>query len=116
MENLKDFMLLFRVEPNQQQPSTEQITAMHQQWGAFIGNIAASAKLVSTCRLGFEGNLVDTNLAVSNSINIANNETLSGCMIVKAATLNAATEMAKACPVLTMGGSVEVRVLIPMES
>lgn len=78
MENSKDFMLLFRLKPGNQQPTPEQMTAMHQQWEVFIGGIAAQAKLVSTSRLGFDGNLIDRNLSVSNGINIANNETLSG--------------------------------------
>ena len=109
MENLKDFMLLFRLQPSEQQPTPEQLTAMHQQWGSFIGTIAAQAKLVSTSRLGFEGNTIDKTLAVSPGISIANNETLSGTMVVKAITLDDATEMAKGCPVLALGGSVEVR-------
>ena len=116
MENLQDFMLLFRMKPSNQQPTAEQLTAMQQQWGIFIGGIAAQAKLVSTSRLGFDGNLIDKGMSVSSGINIANNETLSGNMVIKATTLNEATEIAKGCPVLAMGGSVEVRNIIPMES
>jgi hypothetical protein len=35
-------------------------------------------------------------------------------MIVKANTLDEAVEMAKKCPILHMGGSVEVRAIQPM--
>lgn len=116
MENLKDYMLLFRMMPSDQQPTPEQMNAMQQEWGMFIGGIAAQAKLVSTSRLGFDGNIIDKKGSVSNGINVANNETLSGNMIVKATTIDEATEIARGCPVLAMGGSVEVRNIIPMES
>lgn len=115
MENLQDFMLLCRNKPSNQQPTPEQLTAM-QQWGAYIGSIAAQAKLVSTSRFGFEGNLIDSSLAVTSGISIANNETLTGNMVVKATSLQEATEIAKGCPVLALGGSVEVRNTIPMQS
>lgn len=114
MENLKDFMLLFRMQPSNEQPTEEQLMAMHQKWGAYIGNIAAKAKLVSTSRLGFEGNKIDSSLSVKSGIEIANNETLTGNMVIKATTLQEATEIAKGCPILAMGGSVEVRNTIPM--
>lgn len=115
MENLQDFMLLFRMQPSNQQPTAEQMTIM-QQWGAYIGGISAQAKLVSTSRFGFEGNIINSSLAVTNSISIANNETLTGNMVIKATSLHEATEIAKGCPVLDMGGSVEVRNTIPMQS
>ncbi len=115
MENLQEFMLLFRMQPTTQQPTAEQVTTMQRQWGAYIGSIAAQAKLVSTSRLGFEGNLIDSSSSVTSGINIANKETLTGNMIVKALSLKEATEMAKGCPVLAMGGSVEVRSTIPMQ-
>jgi hypothetical protein len=114
MENLLDFMLLFRMQPSNNQPTAEQLSAMHQQWSAYIGGIAAQAKLVSTSRLGFEGNMVESSLAVTKGINIANNETLTGNIVIKATSLKEATVIAKSCPVLAMGGSVEVRNTIPM--
>ncbi len=115
MDHLQDFMLLFRMPPSEQVPTLEEQIAMQQQWGMFIGGIAAQAKLTSASRLGFDGNLIDSTSGVSKGIHIFNNETLSGNMMVKAATLSEATEIAQACPVLAMGGSVEVRNIIPME-
>ncbi|NJM94585.1 MAG: hypothetical protein HC842_07920 [Cytophagales bacterium] len=87
---------------------------MQQQWGAFIGGIASQEKLVSTSRLGFEGVLINPGSEITNGINVSNNQTLTGNMVVKASSLSEASEMAKGCPVLSMGGSVEVRMIIPM--
>jgi hypothetical protein len=115
MENLQDFMLLFRMQPSNQPPTAEQLGAMQQQWGVYISGIAAQAKLVSTSRLGFEGNLIDSSLLVTSGINITNNQTLAGNMVIKATSLYEATEMAKGCPVLAMGGAVEIRNTIPMQ-
>lgn len=116
MEILKDFMLLFRMEPTGHQPTPEQFSAMQQQWGVFISSMATQARLVKASRLGFEGKLIDKDFNINNGINVANNETLTGNMIIKATTLSEAAEMAKGCPILAMGGSVEVRNIIPMES
>lgn len=114
MEQLKDYMLLFRMQPSDQQPTQAQLSEMQQQWGTFIGGIASQAKLVSTNRLGFEGILINPSMEIENGISVSNNQTLTGNMAVKASSLNEASEIAKECPVLSMGGSVEVRNIVPM--
>lgn len=115
METLQEFMLLFRMTPSNERPTAEQIATMQNQWKNYIGSIASQAKLVSTSRLGFEGSCLNPQGQVSNNIYVADNEMLSGNMIVKAMNLTEAENLAKNCPVLSMGGSVEVRGLIPME-
>jgi hypothetical protein len=42
------------------------------------------------------------------------NQTLGGNMVVRANSLDHAVEMAKGCPILQMGGTVEVRDVVPM--
>lgn len=116
MKNLNEFMLLFRLEPSNEKTTPEQLTEMHEHWGKFIGGIASQAKLVSTTRLGFEGNLIDDELRVNKGIAMSENKTLSGNMVLKASSLEEATDMAKGCPILKMGGTVEVRSVLPMES
>lgn len=115
METLQEFMLLFRMTPSNERPTAEQIATMQNQWKNYIGSIASQAKLVSTSRLGFEGSCIDSQGQTSNNIYISNNEMLSGNMVVKATNLTEAQNLAKNCPVLSAGGSVEVRSLIPME-
>lgn len=115
MEMLKEFMLLFRMTPSNERPTAEQIATMQNQWKNYIGSIASQAKLVSTSRLGFEGSYINAQGQISNDIYVADNKILSGNMIVKATNLTEAQKLAKNCPVLGMGGSVEVRRLIPMD-
>lgn len=115
MVHQTEFMLVFRFEPNfNQQPTEAELNEMHQHWGAFIGNIAIQEKLVSTHQLGFEGRQVFANKTTQEGIYIADKLTLGGNMIVKAATIDEATEMAKNCPILHMGGTVEIRNIQPM--
>lgn len=115
MTQQKEFMLLFRYEPsNDNQPTEAQMNEMHQQWGQFIGNIAIQEKLVSTHQLGFEGVQVFADQTISEGFHVSDRQTLGGNMIVAANSINEAVNMAKNCPILYMGGSVEVRAIQPM--
>lgn len=117
MKKEQNFMLIFRFTPNfEYHPTTEENAQMHEQWGRFIGEIALKEKLVSTHQLGFEGRQIDTNQNISNEICVQENQTIGGNMIVRSNSIEEATELAKGCPILSMGGSVEVRSIIPMEN
>jgi hypothetical protein len=114
MTQSSEFMLLFRFEPSNEQPTQEQLQEMQKQWGAFIGTIAMQGKLVSTYQLGFEGTKIFADQTTEEGFHIAEGQTLSGNMVLKAESMEIATELAKKCPILLMGGTVEVRNLIPM--
>lgn len=114
MEQSKEFMLLFRYEPSNEEPTQEQLQEIQKLWGKFIGNIAIQGKLVSTHQLGFEGKRVLKNLTTEDGFHIADNELIGGNMVLKSESIETATELAKKCPILTMGGNVEVREIIPM--
>ncbi len=114
MRQLKEFMLLFRFEPSNEEPSRELLQEMHKHWGEFIGGIAMQGKLVSTHQLGFEGKKIFANQRTEEGFHIAEGQTIGGNMILKAESIESATELAKKCPILFMGGTVEVRDVIPM--
>jgi hypothetical protein len=114
MKEMKEFMLLFRYEPSNEEPSQEQLQKMHKQWGEFIGGIAMQGKLVSTHQLGFEGKKIFANQNTENGFHIADGQTIGGNMILKAESIESATDLAKKCPILFMGGTVEVRDVLPM--
>ncbi len=111
------FMMIFSFTPNfEYQPTHEEQQEMATQWGSFIGNIAIKEKLISTHQLGFEGKQIFSDLSITNEISIVDNTTIGGNMIVKANSLEEAVIMAKDSPILKMGGSVEVRNIIPMNN
>lgn len=114
MEKLKDFMLLFRFEPGNEAPTQKELNEMHQQWGHFIGGIAAQGKLVSTHQLGFEGKQIKADKSITEGVHVSEKQIIGGNMILKAETLDEALEFAKKSPILFMGGSVEVRSIQPM--
>ena len=115
MKDLKNYMMIFRFEPNNEyQPTQEEQNQQQEQWGTFIGNLAIKEKLVGTNQLGFSGKQLSADLSVAEGINVAEGKTLGGNMIVRAKTIDEAVEMAKGCPILNMGGTVEVRDILPM--
>ncbi|MCA6380166.1 MAG: hypothetical protein IM606_00670 [Cytophagales bacterium] len=115
MVQTNEFMLLFRFEPsNDYQPTEAEMNEQHQLWGAFIGNIAIQEKLVSTHQLGFTGKRISADKSVSEGMHVADKQAVGGNMIIKANSLDQAVEMAKECPILLMGGTVEVRNIMSM--
>lgn len=114
MTQLKEFMLLFRYEPSNEEPTPKQLEEMQKQWGEFIGGIAMQGKLVSTHQLGFEGKKIVAHQKTEDGLHVADGQTIGGNMVLKAESIDFATELAKKCPVLLMGGTVEVRDVIPM--
>lgn len=117
MEKEQKFMLIFRFTPTMDYQPTEQEEAqIHEQWGNFIGNIALKEKLVSTHQLGFEGKQIAADSSIADGIAILDKQTIGGNMIVRANSIDEATTMAKDCPILQMGGTVEIRSIQPMEN
>ena len=114
MTHLNEFMLVFRFEPNNEEPTPEQLQEMGKQWGEFIGTIAMQGKLVSTYQLGFEGMLINPDNTTNTGFHVAHGQIVAGNMILKAESLEVASELAKKCPILNMGGTVEVRNILPM--
>ncbi len=114
MTNLKEFMLLFRYEPSNESPTTEQLAEIKRQWSDFIGAIAMDGKLVSTYQLGLEGKKINTNHSLEEGVHISEGKTLGGNMVLKAESIEYATQLAQKCPILYMGGSVEIRDILPV--
>jgi hypothetical protein len=115
MAQQTEFMLLFRYQPTPNHVPTEaELTQMHQQWGAFIGQLAIEEKLVSTHKLAQEGCVVHADHSVQEGAAIYEAKITSGNMLLKANNLQEATAIAKKCPILFMGGSVEIRPVEPM--
>ncbi len=114
MTQTNEFMLLFRFEPSNEQPTPAQLQEMTKQWGEFIGTIAMQGKLVSTYQLGFEGKKISADQSTEDGFYIAEKQMIAGNMVLKAESMEVATELAKRCPILFMGGTVEVRTINPM--
>lgn len=115
---MKEFLLVFRRENTPEEPpmSPEQLQDMMKPWMDWIGSIAAQNKLVSAGnRLEQEGMVIRPGNLVTNGPYVEIKEAIGGYTIVKAASLEEAIELSRACPILFVGGSVEVRAIVPMD-
>ncbi len=115
---MKEFVMLFRndYQPDNL-PSVEQMQTTMKKWMDWMGGIAAQNKLASQGnRLGNAGKVVKSGNVVTDGPYVEIKESLGGYIIVKAASIEEATEMAKGCPILNFGGNVEVRDVIEMNS
>lgn len=108
---MNEFMMIFRSVP-EIKATPEQLQANIKQWQDWIGGIAAQGKFVSTNRLGLEGKTLKPNNVVSDGPYAEVKEILGGYLIVKTNTLDEAMVLAEGCPILLIGGHVEVREII----
>ena len=113
---MKEFVMIFRSEPAQEgQASPAEMQAMIAAWQNWMGGIAAQNKLASPGnRLGGEGKTVRPGNVVTNGPYAEIKEIISGYIIVSADSIEDAAEIAKGCPILHVGGNVEVRDIVPM--
>ena len=113
---MKEFVLIFRNEKMPEAQFTpEGMMVISKQWENWIGGIAAQNKLAARGnRLGTEGKTVNPNNVITNGPYAEIKEMISGYIIVKGDTIDEAVEMAKGCPILEVGGNVEVRDIVLM--
>lgn len=115
MADLQEFMFIFRYEPVENyQPTKEELAQEEKEWGTFIGGIASQAKLVSVHQLGFEAVQVSSDTSENEGIYVSDKKTVGGTMVIKATNIEEATMLSKQCPILKIGGTIEVRSVIPM--
>ncbi len=116
---MNDFLLIFRQDPITRSvaPSPEQLQNMMKVWQNWMGSIAAQNKLVSSGnRLAMGGKVVKPGGIITDGPFVEIKEAIGGYIVVRTETLEEAAEISKDCPILAMGGNVEVRAIIPMNS
>ena len=112
---MTEFMMIFRNDYNPSfKPSPEQMQASIKQWQDWIGGIAAQGKFLSTNRLGVEGKTLKPNNVIIDGPYAEVKEIVGGYVLVKANSINEAMKLAEGCPILNIGGHVEVRSVMPM--
>lgn len=112
---MKEFVLIFRNSDNPHfKPSPEQMQEVMTTWMNWMGSIAAQNKLANS------GN----RLSVSNSKTVRPDNTvtdgpyteikefINGYIVIKTESIDEAVALAKDCPILKVGGNVEVRAVV----
>ncbi len=95
-------------------PSPKEFEAINKQWQKYIGQIAGQGKFVGTQRLEQRGSIIGPDGKVTDAV-AEGKGLIVGTLTLQAENLEEAIEIAKGCPVLAMGGSVEVRPVVPFE-
>jgi hypothetical protein len=114
---MKDFMFIFRGAVEQSKFSAEQMQQHMQKWFAWIDELKAKQLYVAGEPLTPEGKTVKGAKAlVTDGPFTESKELVGGYFLIKAASLEEATEIAKGCPDLPLNGSVEVREIMKIEA
>lgn len=107
---MKDFLLVFRSDSQMPQRSPEEMQANTKKWMDWIGSIAAQDKLANRGnRLSPLGKVLKGDNLITDGPYTEIKEAIGGYSIVKADSIEEAVELAKGCPILAVGGNVEVR-------
>ena len=115
---MNDFLLIFRRDFTNAaaQPSPEELQNSIKEWQNWFGGIAAQSKLARPLqRWDTKGKVVNQNKHVMNGPYAEIKESIGGLIIIKAADYDEAVEIAQGCPILQLGGNVEVRKASPVE-
>ena len=103
-------MMIFRSEINESfGPSPEQMQGNIQHWMDWMGSIAAQGKMAGGNRLSFEGKTLKPNNIIADGPYAEVKEIVGGYILVKANSIDEAMKLAEGCPILNIGGHVEVR-------
>lgn len=108
---MKEFMLLVRVPLSY---SSGLAKAVGPQWDKVLENWKADDVYVTSFPFPPEGfSITGTERAIKKEWIIADDRKVVSAIVLRAATLQDALELAKVCPVLDHDGSVEVREIMP---
>jgi hypothetical protein len=110
---MKEFVMLFRNAPTGDAiPSSALMQEFAKKWDHWLKGISDKGKFTSGSRLGFEGKILKPGNVVTDGPYAEVKEILGGFINIKADSLDDAFEMAHGCPILLLGGYVEVRPVV----
>ncbi len=112
---MEEFLMVFRsAGMGDFKPAPEQMQAIEKQWADWFSSLAAQGIYAGGSRPAMEGKTITPGNIVTDGPYAEVKEILMGTSIIKANSIDEAVEIAKGCPILLAGGSVEVRPLIIM--
>jgi hypothetical protein len=109
---MEEFLLIFRRDftTRESQPSPEQLQNHLKQWQEWFRMLKEQDKLSRPPqRWDRDGKIVRADKNIINGPYVEIKEAIGGMVFVKAADYNEAADIAKGCPVLDLGGNVEIR-------
>lgn len=111
---MSQFMLLIRGgDEATRDYGPEQYQQLLQRYFDWADQLRSAGQYIAAEQLGPDGRLVHGPASVVDGPWTETKETIGGYYLITARDLNEASEIARHCPVLTHGGMVEVREVIP---
>jgi hypothetical protein len=106
---MSEYMFLFRGGAGLAQSPAE-MQANLKKWGAWIETITKQGKFTAGEPLAREGRVMrGSRRTISDGPFAEAKDLVGGYLLIKAGSLDEATELARGCPILESEGSVEVR-------
>ena len=106
---MPNFLFLFRRSPNPVKASPEEMQVIMQKWMSWVSDLKATGVYKAGEPLMPTGKTLHKDNVITDGPFAEGKELVGGFFIVDAPDIDAAIEMAKACPDLERGGTVEVR-------
>lgn len=109
---MNEYLLLFRrdYKTKELQPTADQFQENLKHWGEWFGKLKAEDKLVTIPpRFDGAGKVLQSNKTVADGPYLGPKESVGGFIIIKAGSYDEAAKIARDCPVLELGGNVEIR-------
>jgi hypothetical protein len=104
---MKEFSLLVRVPVSY---TTEQVKAASPKWDALLENWKADSVYITSFPFPGEGYIVSgADKSIKKGAVISENLKVVSNLFIRAMNIEGAVDLAKTCPILEYGGSVEVR-------
>lgn len=111
---MKEYLLLLRAgKPLASKAEAEQ-KAETQAWGKYMGGLGEKGLLVGGLPLVPGGAVVSRSGTEPEPVRSAAEGIVGGYLVVKANSLEHASEIAKSCPHIANEGNIEVREIAPM--
>lgn len=117
---MNDFLLVYRTDEAtmnaMHQRTPDEMKANARRWMDWVESLSAQQKLTDIGnRLMPSGKVVKSDQVIADGPFIEIKECIVGYTIIKATSFEEAAELAKGCPILAMGGNVEVRKIDAIE-
>lgn len=114
---MEEYLIIMRLDliTKEAQPSPEQMQVYMKMYHDWVGGIAAQNKFVGGKGLSTEGKVIKSDV-ITDGPYAEVKESIAGFIIVRAKNFDDALEIARGCPILKGGNSVEVRKVVSVHN
>lgn len=114
---MKEFLLIFRRDflNKEAQPSPDALQEHLMHWQEWFGKLKANDSLARPLQRWDSKGMVVNTKGVTNGPYVEIKEAIGGMIMIKANSYEEAASIAKDCPIIELGGNVEIRMAVSQE-